>query len=43
MSVIAIRLLEGMFAVGGIGCVVVLLLSAVDDFRVLFGNDEDKH
>jgi hypothetical protein len=41
MLVFAIRLLEGIFVVGSVGCVVVLFLTAIDDFRVLFGNDKD--
>jgi hypothetical protein len=41
MLVFAIRLLEGIFVVGSVGCVVVLFLTAIDDLRVLFGNDKD--
>jgi hypothetical protein len=40
--VLAIRILEGMFVVGALGCVLVLVFSAIDDFRVLFGRDDDK-
>jgi len=42
MLVIAIRILEGMFVVGAIGCVAVLALTAVEDVRTLFGRDDDK-
>jgi hypothetical protein len=38
MLVIAVRLLEGIFVVGSAGCVVVLILTAIDDLRVLFGH-----
>ena len=40
MLVIAIRILEGMFVVGMLGCVLVLILSGIDDLRVLFGRDD---
>lgn len=40
MLVIAIRILEGMFVVGMAGCVLVLILSGIDDLKVLFGRDE---
>jgi len=39
--VLAIRILEGIFVVGAIGCVAVLLLTAVEDVRTLFGLDDD--
>jgi hypothetical protein len=42
MLVFAIRILEGMFVVGILGCVLVLVLTAIDDIRVLFSRD-DKH
>ena len=42
MLVIAIRLLEGMFVVGSAGCVVVLILTSIDDLRVLFGGDKER-
>jgi len=40
MLIIAIRILEGMFVVGMLGCVLVLILSGIDDLRVLFGRDD---
>jgi hypothetical protein len=40
MLVIAIRILEGMFVVGLLGCVLVLVLTAIDDIRVLLGHDD---
>jgi hypothetical protein len=42
MLVFAARILEGMFVLGAIGCVLVLVLTAIDDFRVLFSRDDDK-
>jgi hypothetical protein len=42
MVVFAVRILEGMFIVGALGCVLVLVLSAVDDVGVLLGLDDDK-
>ena len=38
---IAIRVLEGIFAVGAIGCVLVLVLTTIEDVRTLVGNDEE--
>jgi hypothetical protein len=42
MFVLAVRMLEGMFVVGALGCVLVLILSAIDDVGVLLGRDDDK-
>ena len=42
MLVFAIRLLEGMFILGALGCVLVFVLTAIDDIKSLFGKDEDK-
>ena len=39
----AVRLLEGMFLVGALGSVLVLILTTIDDARVLFSSDEQKH
>lgn len=38
---VAAKVLEGMFIVGGIGCVLVLALTAVEDFRTLLGLDHE--
>ena len=40
MLVIAVRILETMFVVGTIGCVVVLALTAIEDLRTLLGLDD---
>ncbi len=43
MMVFAIRILEGMFVVGALGCVLVVVLTLVDDVRELFNRDDAKH
>jgi hypothetical protein len=40
---ILIYLLEAMFAIGLIGCVFVLILSSIDDAKVLFHRDQQPH
>ena len=40
MLVIAVRILETIFIVGAVGCVVVLALTAIEDLRTLFGLDD---
>ena len=42
MVVFAIRTLEGMFLVGMLGCVLVLVLTTIDDIRELLGRSEDR-
>ena len=39
---IAIRILEGMFLVGAVGSVFVLILTTIDDVKVLFASDDEK-
>jgi hypothetical protein len=41
--IVVVRLLEGMFVIGSIGSVVVLVLSGIEDFRTLFGKEEENH
>jgi len=38
-----VRVLEGMFVVGAIGSVVVLVLSGIEDLKLLFGREEENH
>ena len=38
---VLMRVLDGMFAVGAVGCVLVLILTTIDDVGVLF-HREDK-
>ena len=40
MASLAIRLLEGMFVLGALGSVLVLVLTTIDDVRELFGKHE---
>ena len=40
MLVFAARILEGLFVVGMFGCAIVLVLTAIEDVRTLFGFDE---
>jgi hypothetical protein len=37
-----IRVLEACFAIGAIGCVLVLVLTTIDDVRELFGGEKEK-
>jgi hypothetical protein len=39
---IAVRILESIFVVGMLGCVLVLLLTTVEDIRTLFDAEEKK-
>jgi hypothetical protein len=43
MLVLAVRILETMFVVGAVGCFVVLVLTAIEDVRTLFGLDEKEY
>jgi hypothetical protein len=40
MVTVAIRILEGLFAVGAIGSAIVIVLTTIDDARLLFSRDE---
>jgi hypothetical protein len=42
MIVFAVRMLEGMFVLGILGSVLVVVLTAFDDIRELFGRHHDK-
>jgi len=37
------RILEAMFAIGIIGSTLVLILTAIEDFRMLFGREDESH
>ena len=37
---VAARILETMFVVGAVGCLVVLVLTGIEDLRTLFGMGE---
>jgi hypothetical protein len=40
---VLVRVLEGMFVVGAIGSVVVLVLSGIEDLKLLFGREEENN
>jgi hypothetical protein len=40
---VLVRVLEGMFVVGAMGSVVVLVLSGIEDLKLLFGREEENH
>ena len=37
------RILEGMLVVGAIGTVIVLVLSGIEDLKLLFGREEQNY
>jgi hypothetical protein len=37
------RILESMFVIGSIGSVVVLVLSGIEDLKMLLGREESEH
>jgi hypothetical protein len=41
--VLLVRILEGMFVVGALGSAVVLVLSGIEDLKLLFGREEENH
>jgi hypothetical protein len=40
---VLVRILEGMFVVGSIGSFVVLVLSGIEDLKMLLGREEENH
>ena len=40
---VLVRILEGMFVVGAIGSVAVLVLSGIEDLKLLFGREGQNH
>jgi hypothetical protein len=40
---VLVRVLEGMFVIGAIGSVVVLVLSGIEDLKLLFGREEENN
>jgi hypothetical protein len=42
MVIVAIRILEGLFAVGAVGSAIVIVLTTIDDMRLLFSRDDGK-
>jgi hypothetical protein len=40
---VLVRILEGMFVVGAIGSLVVIVLSGIEDLKMLLGREEENH
>ena len=40
---VLVRILETMFVVGAVGSVVVLVLSGIEDLKLLFGREEQNY
>ena len=40
---VLVRVLEGMFVVGAIGSFVVIVLSGIEDLKMLLGREEENH
>jgi hypothetical protein len=40
---VLMRILEGMLVVGAIGTVIVLVLSGIEDLKLLFGREEQNY
>jgi hypothetical protein len=40
---VLVRILEAMFVLGAMGSVVVLVLSGIEDLKLLFGREEQNH
>jgi hypothetical protein len=41
--IVLVRILEGMFVVGCLGSTVVLVLSGIEDLKLLLGLEEEHH
>jgi len=41
--VVLVRILEGMFVVGSIGSALVLVLSGIEDLKLLLGLEDENH
>lgn len=40
---VLVRILEGMFVGGAIGSLVVIVLSGIEDLKMLLGREEENH
>jgi hypothetical protein len=40
---VLVRILEGMLVVGAVGSVVVLVLTGIEDLKLLFGREEQNY
>ena len=43
ITTVLVRILEGMFVVGAIGSFVVLVLSGIEDLKMLLGREEEEN
>ena len=43
MVTVLVRFLEGMFVIGAIGSLVVIVLSGIEDLKMLLGREEENH
>jgi hypothetical protein len=41
--IVLVRCLEGMFIIGTVGSIAVLVLSGIEDIKTLFGREEANH
>ncbi|MGA7630303.1 MAG: hypothetical protein WCB11_06025 [Terriglobales bacterium] len=40
---VLVRILEGMFVIGAIGSAVVIVLTGIEDLKMLLGREEQNH
>jgi hypothetical protein len=40
---VLVRILEGMFVIGAIGSLVVIVLTGIEDLKMLLGREEQNH
>jgi hypothetical protein len=40
---VLVRILEGMFVVGAVGSFLVIVLSGIEDLKMLLGREEENH
>ena len=43
MVTVLVRFLEGMFVIGAIGSLIVIVLSGIEDLKMLLGREEENH
>jgi hypothetical protein len=43
IATVLVRILEAMFVIGAVGSTVVLLLTGIEDFKMLLGREEENH
>jgi len=43
ITTVLVRILEGMFVVGAIGSFVVIVLSGIEDLKMLLGREDENH